>query len=864
MPQYFRIAAVAAIGVAILAVIAGFYNARSKSPFRLKGEHAQLSTDVISEISGYERLETENGVTKHFIKADYAKTFSDNHQELQNVYFELYDDAGIANDKMRAESALYIPEENKNFTAYLKGGVQIETRDGLMVQTNHIKYARNKETAEADELVEFARDNIRGKSFGAVIKMADKRIDLLKDVEIETFESAETVESNVRYAKMNSASASFDQNSNRIDLTQNVAINIVSKASGSNNSQTTEAHANRAVVNFAGNDPKSPQLKTFELFEAVRITSIEQGALPTNIESGYALYDKDADRFELKNGAHIITAAGEKPTEIRASEAIFERAARKVALTGGAGITQGSDNLKGDTLHANLFSDNTLKDAVMRGNASARQTTIENTTTVNAPELNASFNQARQMRDANAIGQSIAEIIPSGENKEYSRVTVSAARGIGLIYKAQGLLDSMRTDGRTAIDMKAPNAGQDAANKRLTADHVVTVFNANGKDIYKTEAVGNSELYIEPLTAGVQNYRTTVNAPRFDCEFFPTGNNAKVCVAATKAKAVRVPTVPAEKRGTQTLVGDRLTANFSNGSSDIERFDAVGNAKFTELDRTATANQMIFTQTDEVVRLRGGEPVASDSDARVKAKEIDWDTKNNKSYMRGGVSTTYYSRKQMNDAAPFGSSDKPVYVTAETGEFDHAAETANYTGNARGWQENNYVRGNRIFVDQPAGRLFAEGSVQSALYTGKNKQKGNESVVPTYAAADTMTYNRGTRVLQYRNAVDIRQGTDRIKAGSADVYLDENSEVIKTVAQTNVMISQPDRKASGDSAEYSARDETAVLRGNPATIVDGVNGSSQGSQLTFFMRENRVISDGRVKQGSSSRTRSVYKIDPKQ
>ncbi|HVF47670.1 MAG TPA: LPS export ABC transporter periplasmic protein LptC, partial [Pyrinomonadaceae bacterium] len=584
LPRYFRVAAIAAIGVTLLAIVAGFYNARSKSPFRLKSEHAQLSTDVISEISGYERLETEDGVTKYYIKADHAKTFSDNHQELQNVYLEVFDKEGVQNDKMAAESAIYIPEPEKNFTAYLKGNVRIDTRQGLKIKTNHVVYSRKTEVAEADEAVEFERENIRGKSFGATVKIADKRVELLKDVDIELFESPELARANVRYGRVTANSASFDQLNQKISANHNVAINIVSTAKGTGRQQTTDIAGNRAELSLAGENTASAQLKTIELFENVRITSVEQGMLPTNIESGYALYDKPADRFELKNGAHIVTAAGEKPTDLRATEAIYEQTARKVALTGGAEIVQGSDTLKGDVLFATLFADNKVKDAVIRGNASARQTTAERTTTITAPELNATFDAARHMRDANAIGQSSVELTPA-VSQDYSRVTAAATRGIGLVFKGEGLLDSMHTDGRTTINLNAPNNTPDAANKRLTADKVNSYFHPNGKDIRRAEAVGNAELFVDPLNAGKDNYRTTIDAPRFDCEFFPTGNNAKTCIGGKRAKAVRVPTVRDAKRGDQTLTADQLTAHFSQRSNDIETFDAAGSAKFNELDR---------------------------------------------------------------------------------------------------------------------------------------------------------------------------------------------------------------------------------------------------------------------------------------
>ena len=360
---------------------------------------------------------------------------------------------------MTAESALYIPEEDKNFTTYLKGNVQIETREALKVKTNNVTYTKKNETAEADEAVEFERDNVRGRSFGATVKIGEKVIELLKDVEIETFESPELAKSNVRYAKVNSGSATFDQTANKIDVHDNVAIKIESKSKSTGNLQTTDVHAEHASVFFSGDDARSSQLKKFELFENVHIVSVEAGAAPTNIDSGYALYDKEADRFELKNGAHIVTTANDKATDIIASEAIYEQSAGKLALTGGAEITQGSDYLKGNALNAVLFPDKKIKDAVIRGNASTRQTTAERTTTISAPELNASFNDSRQLHDANAIGQSNAEIIPNG-NKEYSKVTVSAARGIGLIFKGQGLIDALRTDGRTnhSIERSRRNA----------------------------------------------------------------------------------------------------------------------------------------------------------------------------------------------------------------------------------------------------------------------------------------------------------------------------------------------------------------------------------------------------------------------
>jgi lipopolysaccharide export system protein LptA len=869
LPQIVRYAALGLLGVIVLIVIVGFYRGRNNTGFKLRSEHAQLSTDVTAEVNGYERLETDNGISKYYVKADYAKTFSDNHQELDNAYFEVYDAQGLLAEKMKAQKVLYIPEENKNFTAYMKGDVNIETADALHVKTNNIVYSKANETADADELVEFDRGVVRGKSFGATVKMGEKRLDLLKDVEIETFDSAENMAGGVRYSKINAGSASFDQNTWKIDLRDGVAIGIDSKGK-SGNAVRTDVHAGRAGVFLAPggtNDPAastpSAELKKFELFDSVNIRTAEAGGTPTVIDSGYAIYDKAADRYELKESVHIVTAANDKTTDIRANDAVYAQGALKVTLSGNAEISQGTDHLSGSTIDTDLFADKTIRYAVIRGGGSVKQTTETRVTTITASELNAAYNDARVLQNANALGQSVVQIMPIG-NAEYSVVTMTAPKAIHAIFKGEGAFEKMQTEGRTTIQLDAANKDSDAANKRVTADQVTTLFYDNGKDIRRAEAVGDAELYIEPLRAGENNYKTTVNAPRFDCDFFASGNNAKSCVGGKKTKTTRVPTIAKKDRGAQVMTADELTAIFSQQTKDVERFDASGSSKFTELDRTAIASQMSFTSADQTVRLRGGEPTAWDDRGRTTAREIDWDTKTQHSYLRGGVSTTYYSRQKAGDALPFSSSDKPVFATGNTAEFDHVNQVAVYTGNARGWQDNNFVRGDTLVIREKEGKLTAEGNVQSAIYNAKTRTKGKDASVPVFASSKVMNYDRDSRVIQYRENVDIRQGTDRLTSGSADVYLGDNNELSKTVAETGVVVTQPGRRASGNWIQYTASDEVAVLRGSPASITDSANGSSQAAELTFLMRENRVISEAKTKPAGSGRIRSTYKIDPKQ
>jgi hypothetical protein len=67
------------------------------------------------------------------------------------------------------------------------------------------------------------------------------------------------------------------------------------------------------------------------------------------------------------------------------------------------------------------------------------------------------------------------------------------------------------------------------------------------------------------------------------------------------------------------------------------------------------------------------------------------------------------------------------------GGFEHQAEVGVYTGNARAWQENNYVRADQLILRQKQGELYGEGAVQSLLYDAKKRENGVESNVPVFA-----------------------------------------------------------------------------------------------------------------------------------
>src|SRR5205807_4602996 len=222
-----------------------------------------------------------------------------------------------------------------------------------------------------------------------------------------------------------------------------------------------------------------------------------------------------------------------------------------------------------------------------------------------------------------------------------SDVQISGANTVDINFQAQGdrsVIKELRTEGRSVTNMSAPKSHASdprAASKRLTADSVHLIWRSTGKDLEKAEAVGNAELYVEPVQQTAKNDRKTLTAPRVDCDFFETDNVARYCNASGGAKVTLDPFQPSDKRGKRTMTSQKMMAFFVRETQDIEKIEADGDGKFNELDRNGTANNISFIAADETVRLRGCDPTIWDSRARTKAVEIDSNNATHVSVCRG-------------------------------------------------------------------------------------------------------------------------------------------------------------------------------------------------------------------------------------
>jgi LPS export ABC transporter protein LptC/lipopolysaccharide transport protein LptA len=753
VPLVARILAFVLLAAGIGFVARSYYKLRNAEKFVLKKNPAELSKEVTGIVEGYEQRMTKQDGSYLLVKASKDITYSDSHHELEAVTIAVYPATGNVPDKISAARGIYQPEQD---IISFMGNVEIETKDQLKVKTEALSFDRNNETAQTDSPITFERDNISGRSVGAIVEQKSHRLQLKKEVEI----------------------------------------------------------------------------------------TVKPGAT-----------GGDAAKLSPRS----------RPVTIKSGQGLFEQDAMKLTFTGGVTAEQDTSVMSGDALFANLTKEKDLQKCELRGNSYLRTLNPGHAAEVHSVNMDFYLDKDQRLETAVAWDQVKGRTLNADSDVEWS-----GANSVDVKFQSQGndtVLKQLDATGRSVVNMSAPKskaADKRAANKRLTADQVKLFWRANGQDLEKAEANGNAELFVDPLDQSAASDRKTVTAPNFSCDFLAKDNFIKACFATGGAKTVIDPVQANPKRGTRTLTSQNMTALFIPDTQDIERFDAQGDAKFNESDRNGIASTVSYTAADQMVKLRGGEPTVWDSRGRTKAVELDSDLANKISYSRGRTATTYYSQEQTNGATPFTKVKSPVYVVSDRGEFHHETGVASYIGNARAWQDDNFVRSDKLNIYVNSRTMDANGHVQTGVYSSKRKVDGNSVIVPVFASSDSMSYSDPDRIIHYEGNVDIKQGTDRMTGGVADVYLSkETNEMDKTIAQRDVVLTQPNRKGLGDWVQYTAADEVAVLKGNPARVEDAEKGNTEGGRLTLSIRDSKVTADDPRGPMSPGRVRTTHKINKK-
>jgi lipopolysaccharide export system protein LptA len=382
--------------------------------------------------------------------------------------------------------------------------------------------------------------------------------------------------------------------------------------------------------------------------------------------------------------------------------------------------------------------------------------------------------------------------------------------------------------------------------------------------------------------------RTVVTAGKFDGQFSTDGGKNRLTTLHGAPNARIVNSVPGQPDRVST--SDSVVAAFlpEGGIQSITQQD---NVVFTdnqppEKRMQAWARTARYTPADQMLVLTGSPRIANGS-MITTANSVRINRATGEALAQGDVKSTYSDVKEQPDGALLASSS-PIHVTALSMTAHNMPSTALYSGNARLWQDANIIEAPTIQFDRDRRFVTAQGTaaqpVQTILVQQSKVQRekaqpekklagqsggGQKSADsgPISITAMKLTYADSERRVHYEDHV-FAKGTDfTATASTADAYLRPRTQTSANqsvsglgqldhmVAETNVVITEPNRHADGQKLVYTASDDKFVLTGGPPSIFDAEQGKITGVSLTFFRSDDRVLVEGEASTPVVTQTR---------
>jgi lipopolysaccharide export system protein LptA len=378
---------------------------------------------------------------------------------------------------------------------------------------------------------------------------------------------------------------------------------------------------------------------------------------------------------------------------------------------------------------------------------------------------------------------------------------------------------------------------------------VLDVAFAGGNRIRNAEAYGGPSIAIRPgQNARSHGQQTTVNAARFDARFDPSGQLTSV---HGEPDASIVNSSPGQPDRVSTSVW--VDAVLHPGSG-IESIVQQGSVVFSDGERKAWGDRARYTPADQMLVLSGS-PRVTDANLTTTARAMRMNRATGDAFAEGDVKSTYSDLKPQPNGALLASAS-PIHVAAKSMTVHGTSAIALYTGNARLWQDANAVDAPSIVFDRNQRSIIASGSAGQAVSTMlEQTDKGGKSV-PVAITSSRLSYKDDERRVHFEGGVVAKSTDLTITSAQVDAFLDPRGPVLaaqsprstgkldKIVASGQVVVTQPNRQATGDRLVYTTEDDKFVLTGGPPSIFDAEHGKITGVSLTLFGHDDRVVVEG--------------------
>jgi lipopolysaccharide export system protein LptA len=403
---------------------------------------------------------------------------------------------------------------------------------------------------------------------------------------------------------------------------------------------------------------------------------------------------------------------------------------------------------------------------------------------------------------------------------------------------------------RNVMDAQPSNATQQVEITAPAMDFFVA-----GKGLEHAETSGAARIAILPTNGDGPS--TLVTAGSFQAKFDSTGRLNSVHGAPDANVVGSTPGQP-----DRTSTSEQIDATF-RPAGGIDALIQQGKFAYFDGERQAHADRARYTPSDQMLVLTGS-PRITDKGLATTADTLRMNRVTGDAIAEGNVKTTYSDlREQPNGALLAGAS--PIHVTARTMNARRDSTTATYSGDVRLWQDANVVEASNIDFDRDHRSILARGNGRPVSMALVQVDK-NGKVTPISISSTRLTYTDDQRRAEFEGGVSARGADMTVTADHVDAFLaprNQNNanrmkgqgQLDRLVAEGNVIVQEPGRKAVGNQLTYTVADDKLVLSGGSPSIFDAERGKTRGDSLTFFTRDDRVLVEGKDSSPTVTQTR---------
>lgn len=306
------------------------------------------------------------------------------------------------------------------------------------------------------------------------------------------------------------------------------------------------------------------------------------------------------------------------------------------------------------------------------------------------------------------------------------------------------------------------------------------------------------------------------------------------------------------------MKGQRLVVTIDQRTGDATSAVFDGNIQYSDVSNKATAERVFYDLREDTVRFSAvpeSAPTISSGPQRISADEIIVEPKGRVLRARGRVITRILSESgsAVRDTVLFPQDEGAIFVNSNALVIRELDGFAAFSGGVRAWQGSNTLLAEELQVGSAGQTINASGNVRTVLYN-TTEPEGE----PVKSRSDRLEARRDEQKIELIDKVVVESEGRTLTADRAIFTFDSNQALEEIVAIGHLTLAETGtgRTGSGERAVYRVAEETMLLEGTPAEIMEP-RGTIRGEKIVLDMKRNRVD----VLQGDSP-TEATYNAEP--